>query len=242
MAGENKAVAGISCGHHAVKKVNSARDRLNYIAGRADSHQVARSVLGRVGQGDVQNPVHLLGCLAHRESAYRVPRQVELGDFLHMPDSDVLVRAALVDAEKQLVFVDCAVRRIKARHLVAAAAEPAQRPLARRLDVLVRGGVFDTFVERHCDRRREVRLYAHTLLRPHKNPPPVDVRREAHALLGDFAQLGERKHLKTAAVGQNRSVPVHKFVQPAHIAHHLVAGTQVQMVGVGKLNLAADFL
>ena len=34
----------------------------------------------------------------------------------------------------------------------------------------------------------------------------------------------------------------HELVQAAHLPHHVVAGTQVQVVGVGQLDLAAQLL
>ena len=43
-------------------------------------------------------------------------------------------------------------------------------------------------------------------------------------------------------VGQDRAVPPHEPVQAAHLPHHLVAGAQVKVVGVGQLYLTADLL
>ena len=63
-----------------------------------------------------------------------------------------------------------------------------------------------------------------------------------HALLGDLPQAGQRKHLKSAGIRQNRAVPGHELVQSSHGLNHLVAGTQVQVIGVAKLNLSADVL
>ena len=70
----------------------------------------------------------------------------------------------------------------------------------------------------------------------------VEVGVEGHALLGDLAQLGKAEHLKPAAVGQNGTVPLGELVQPAHIRHQLVAGTQMQVVGVAQHDLRADVL
>ena len=63
---------------------------------------------------------------------------------------------------------------------------------------------------------------------------------ELDALLADLAQLGERKDLKAAAVGEDRAVPGHEAVQAAQGLDQLVAGSDVQMIGVGELDLAAD--
>src|SRR5216684_143633 len=44
---------------------------------------------------------------------------------------------------------------------------------------------------------------------------PVDVILKINAVLGDFAQLGERKDLVTAAIGQDWSIPIHEAMQSA---------------------------
>ena len=70
--------------------------------------------------------------------------------------------------------------------------------------------------------------------------PTVHMGIEVYALFLDLAQLRKGKDLESAGVGQDRSVPAHELMQPAHIADQLVARADVEMVGVGKLDLAAD--
>ena len=159
-----------------------------------------------------------------------------------MLDAQVFKRAALIDAEQQLVGVDGLSLMLEARHLVLAAQQPACGAGAAVFGVLVGGGVFDTLVKRHGDGGAEVGLNLHTLLRSHKDAVTVKVGVEGHALLGDVAQLGKAEHLKPAAVGQNGTVPLRKLVQTAHLSHELVARTQVQMVGVAQHDLCADVL
>ena len=65
---------------------------------------------------------------------------------------------------------------------------------------------------------------------------------KGYAFLLDLAQGRQRKHLKAAGVGQHRTVPAHEFVQTAHLLDDLVARPDVQMIGVGQLNLAAKLL
>lgn len=55
-----------------------------------------------------------------------------------------------------------------------------------------------------------------------------------------FSQARKGKYLKPAAVSQDRAVPVHKLVEAAHLAHHIVTGAQMQVVRVGKLDLTAE--
>ena len=57
---------------------------------------------------------------------------------------------------------------------------------------------------------------------------------EIHPLVRDLPQRRERKHLKAAAVGEYRAVPVHEFVQSARTLDQLVAGTEIEVVGVGQ--------
>ena len=68
------------------------------------------------------------------------------------------------------------------------------------------------------------------------------MRVKGYAFLLDLAQGRQRKHLKAAGVGQHRTVPAHEFVQTTHLLDDLVARTDVQMIGVGQLNLAAKLL
>ena len=55
---------------------------------------------------------------------------------------------------------------------------------------------------------------------------------EFYAFFGHFSACSQRKHLITAAVGKNRSVPVHKLMQSASFLHNLHSWAQIQMVGV----------
>ena len=70
----------------------------------------------------------------------------------------------------------------------------------------------------------------------------IEVRGKRHALFLDLSQSRKRKHLESAAVGQDRAVPAHEFMETAHLPHHIIAGAQMQMVGVGKLDLTAEIL
>ena len=120
--------------------------------------------------------------------------------------------------------------------------QPAQGALAGGLGVLVGGRVLHALVKGHGDVRAQVGLDLHGLLRPHKDAPAIDVGGKGDSLLLDLAQAGQGEHLEPAGVGEDRAVPPHELVQAAHLAHHLVAGAQVEVVGVGQLHLAADLL
>ena len=65
---------------------------------------------------------------------------------------------------------------------------------------------------------------------------------EGDALLRYLTQAGQRKDLKSAAVGEDGAIPVHKPVQSAQLPHHPVSRPQVEVVGVGQLDLTAQRL
>ena len=157
-----------------------------------------------------------------------------------MVDAQILVGAALVDAEKHLLLVDGVGQRVEALHFGLAAHQPAVGAIHRLFDVFVGRGVLHALVKGHRDGGSEVGLYLHTLLGAHENTLAVDMRGKFYPFLGDLAQLRERKDLKSTAVGQDRAVPVHKLLQAAQIVYKGVAGAQMQVVGVGKFHPAVD--
>ena len=55
----------------------------------------------------------------------------------------------------------------------------------------------------------------------------------------DRAAVGEAEDLVAAAVGQDRLVPADETMQPAAPRNEIVAGTQVQVIGVAEQNLGA---
>jgi hypothetical protein len=61
-----------------------------------------------------------------------------------------------------------------------------------------------------------------------------------NALLCYFAKRGQRKYLKSTAIRQNGSLPVHKLMKTTHVMDQLIAGTDVKMVSIGKLNLTVE--
>jgi len=71
---------------------------------------------------------------------------------------------------------------------------------------------------------------------------PVNVTLEGYAVVVNFAGLRQREDLKAARVGQHGSPPLHELVQTAHVAHELVAGTQVEMIGVAQDKRGIDIL
>ena len=52
--------------------------------------------------------------------------------------------------------------------------------------------------------------------------------------------IGEAEHLVAAAVGEDRSGPADEAVQPAAPRDQVVAGPQIQMIGVAEQDLGAE--
>ncbi len=69
---------------------------------------------------------------------------------------------------------------------------------------------------------------------------PVEVRAERHALLVDDPQVPEGHDLEATRVGEDRPVPAHEPMQATEPLDALMAGSQVQVVGVREDDRGAD--
>src|ERR1043166_1518912 len=70
----------------------------------------------------------------------------------------------------------------------------------------------------------------------------VEMRAESGAFFGDRPPLRQAEDLVAPAVGENRLVPADEAMQSASARDHVVAGPQVQMIGVAQQNLRAERL
>ena len=89
-------------------------------------------------------------------------------------------------------------------------------------------------VERHRDVGAQAPLDLGGALGREQAATPVDVTLELDALVIHAAEPVEREDLKPARVGEQRAVPRHESVQPAELCDHVLAGANVQVVGVGE--------
>ena len=235
-------MAAVAGGHHAVEEVHAPGHALDDVAGSAHAHEVPGLVLGHVGLHRVDDLVHHLRGLPHREPPDGVAVAVDLGDLVHVPHPQVRKRGALVDAEEHLPRVHRVRQGVEAVVLGLAPLQPAGGALTAGLGVFVGRGVLHALVKGHGDVAAQVGLDLHGLLRPHEDPVPVDVGGEGDPLLPDLPQRGQGEHLEPAGVRQDRAVPVHELVEPPHLPDDMVARPQVQVVGVAELDLAAHLL
>ena len=68
----------------------------------------------------------------------------------------------------------------------------------------------------------------------------VEMRSELRALFVDRPPRRKAEDLIAAAVGQNRPRPADEPVQAALAGDQIVAGTQIEMIGVAEDDLGAD--
>ncbi len=68
----------------------------------------------------------------------------------------------------------------------------------------------------------------------------VEVRAKTHAVVGDFAEIGEAENLIAAGIGEDGAAPGHEGMQAAEFADQCMSGTKVKMVGVGENDFGAE--
>ena len=240
--GKQMAVAGIPAGHHTVKQVDAAVDRLDDVAGGAHAHQIPDLVLRGMFLHRADDLIHHIGRFSHSQASQRVAVQVVFRNLLHVLHTKIQIGAALVDAEQQLVRIDCQAFLFQPGHLCLATQQPPGGTGAAVFGILVLRGVFDALIKGHGDGGTQIGLNLHALFRAHEDLVPVQMRMEGYPLLADVAELCQAEYLKSAAVGQDGPVPAGELVQAAHVGNHLVAGTQMQMIGIAQHDLRADVL
>ena len=147
--------------------------------------------------------------------------------------AQLFVPAPLDDAEQRLGGG----LRPPVRHLRAA--RPAEREPVRLLGLLTRGGVGETFVQRMDDVGAKRLLDLDRQLGGEEPLGAVDRRAEPHAIRGNLPELGQAEHLEAAGVGQDGAVPRHEAMEPAEVAHQLVARAQEEVVRVREDDLGA---
>ena len=116
------------------------------------------------------------------------------------------------------------------------------RPLGRVLDDRALRRRVDRVVERDGDVGAERLLDGDRLLRREPVLRAVDVAPEGRAIVIDGPRRRERDDLEAARIGQDRPVPAHEPVEPAEPLDPLVAGAQVQVVGVREDDARADLV
>ena len=226
-------VTSVSARIYTVKEIHTTVYSLQNICRRTNTHQVSWFVFRKMRNCHIQNVIHLLMTLANRKSANRISVQVHLTDTLCMIDTDIIKNSTLIDTKKHLIFIDGIFQAVQTLHLFLATLQPACGTVYRRLYITSVRQRRWALIKGHGNSRSQIGLDLHTLLRAHKNLAAVYMGMEMYAFLFDLSQSGQRKHLKSAGIRQDRFVPYHKFMQAAKVFDQLIARADMQMVCIG---------
>ena len=202
---------------------------MNQVFGLAEAHEVARPVLGHAGGGEAADLRQERRPFADTQAAGGVAVERKVREPPRAVLAQVLEHPALDDPEERAVGI---ARRLQRPP------RPAHGPVGGGLHVLPARRVRDALVQHHGHVHPQRLLYPHHLLRRQKVRRTVQVGAERHPLLGDLAHGRQAQHLVAAAVGQDRPVPAHERVQPAHVPDQLLPRAHVQVVGIAEDDLA----
>ena len=100
----------------------------------------------------------------------------------------------------------------------------------------------ETLIEHHRDIGSESDLNLARARRCERVKRTIEVRAKVHTLFVDGPARGETEHLIPAAVGQNRFVPSDESVETSAPGDQIVAGPQIEMIGVAEKQRRADRL
>ena len=98
--GEEMAVAGIAGRHHAVEHVDATAHPFHQVLRLAHAHQVAGLVFGNARTDMLQDPVHVLLGLAHRQPADGIAIETNVEQSRQGDVTQILIDAPLDDAEQ----------------------------------------------------------------------------------------------------------------------------------------------
>ena len=108
------------------------------------------------------------------------------------------------------------------------------RELHRALRVIAGGGRRDALIQHHHDVAADRLLHLDAGFRRQHVRRAIDVAFETRALLVHRAFVRQGENLKSARVGEHRTIPVHEAMNAAELLEHLRARAQQQMIGVGE--------
>ncbi len=234
---EDEPVPGDPGRQDAVEHVHTEGDHLQDLGRSPEPHRVPRAVGRKKGRRRTDLLQHFRFRLAYTHSADRISREIQCPQCLGRLAAQVVKSGALDDCEEVVAL------RQKPRLFgdPLALDGPLPAPLDRGLASLPCAGPRWTFVEDHGDVGAQVCLDRHDFAGPEEELRTIQVGGEGDAVVPDVAEFREAENLKTPTVREDRSIPSHEAVQPAEVADEFAARPQVQVVGVAKDDLGADF-
>ena len=232
IGGEGRMMAGQTGRQDTIEDIDAAQHPVDQVFGSADTHQIARLVFGVEGLHYIQHGVHFGLGLPHRQPADGDAGGIEGGNEFSGSRPQVRVDAALDDSKQGLVGT---------RLRLEAAFRPAMSAFHCHFAVAMVVGV-RAFVEGHDDVGAEVLLDGDRLFGREAMGRTVDVALEGHAVIVYLAGLGQGEDLIAARIGEHGTRPLHELVQAAHVPDEFIAGTQVEVIGVGQHQRGIDAL
>ncbi len=211
-----------------VEEIDTRIDRRDQIAHRADAHEVARLLCRKQRGGRARAFVHFLARFAHRQTADRVAREIELDDVARAALAQRAVESALNDRKEQ--------GAIAGRHR-SRSSRPHARQAHRLFELFARRGQLHADVENHGNVAADSLLKFNDVLGREAMLASVEVRREGDAVVVETPPALEAKDLKAARIGEDRAIPRHEAMESARRLDRRDAGTQPEMIRVGKHDL-----
>ena len=234
-------MATVAGGDHAVEQIDPHRHRVHDVDGFSETHQVAGCALLEfvVGAGD-RIPA-FCAFLTEAESAVGVAVEADVpGQSCALP-APLFRDASLHDSKHRLLFVLAG---------LGAAFRPAQGAVERRfeggfdlraaLGCVAVGERSQAFVEHHRDITAEGFLDPDHALRGQQPPGAVQRGGERHSLVGHRDPMRQGRHLETTAVRQPGTLPTREAVQAAQTFDDRLAGSFVEVIGVGQQDLRPE--
>ncbi len=163
--------------------------------------------------------------LADRQPAHRVARKIQLEELASARPPQIHERRPLHDPE--LPLPQLAVSLGVLQKMRPRPPSPLRRAFHRCFRKLAWRRSLNAFIQHHRNVRPERELDLRRFLRREQMLRPVQVRAKSHAIIRDFAQLGQAENLVTARIGKNRARPRHELMQAAKLANQFMPRPQI---------------
>ena len=174
---------------------------------------------------------HFLFFFADRYTADGVPVEIQIHHGFDRPFPEIFEHTALHDAEHLLTVI---------QRLIPGHIRPAQSDLQRFFRIFMSAGIRRTFIERHHDIAVQIPLDPDGFTGAEKKARSIDMRGKFHTVRLHLPEFGKAEHLKSAAVCQDRMLPVFKLMQTARPGYEFISRTQKKMISIAQNDLGAQ--
>jgi len=178
---------------------------------------------------------HRLGHLLHQglvfantQAPQGIPVKTDINQGMGVFPPQIREHPALDNAEQELTAITPG---------IPATSGPARRQISGLDGLLACCRIRDAGVKAHHDIGPQGLLDGNCLLGAEKELRAIQMGAKGCAGLGDLRQFLEAEDLESAAIRQNGPIPVHELVQAAETPDQLMAGPNIQMIGIAQDNL-----